>query len=191
MTGTTNVGGMTVDQALAKGTADATATAADLVKGKTAYSKGKKISGNAPAIKSTTLIFNAGTTYNKDYSSHFDSVGSYAYNSSTVEKDTIQGTTNNAYRYFCKEIAYSGNILGFKVNGVYYPLFRLRSIGMQINVMNFSAKYWIFSFGGDEVAILVDPGNAKVQVGNTDFGFSTAWNPSKKYTIEVFYMDNL
>lgn len=195
MTGYTNIGGMSAAQALINGTADATAAAADIAKGKTAYANWKKITGTAPVVKSTTVTFNQGVNYEKSYRSDWADtmvykIYPYEYQGNN---DNIQSIANVTPRWFCKQIPYSGQVLGYKVNGVYYPLFNIRPTGFSVILKGeFSAKlkYLIHEINGEEIAMMIDPGNAKVQIGASSYYSNLAWTPPKKYTVEVFYMTN-
>lgn len=72
MTGYTNVGGMSVEAAMKKGTADATATAADIAQTKIAYGKdGTRLVGTGLMTKIAWEGFPSGQSFQKKLSHQF------------------------------------------------------------------------------------------------------------------------
>lgn len=96
-------------------------------------------------------------------------------------------------RYFCREVAYSGNVVAFLVNGKMYPVNGLNPSGQSIisgGTYTMKYTYQMFTFDNEEIAFFIDPGNAKVMIGKNDVENSAAVTFSKEYAVGIVYLPN-
>lgn len=153
------------------------------------------VGGGGNPVKSAVFKYTKGQAYPRPNQTQFIDTAHYNSYPSHISsnRDNIQVDVGQITRWFCDVITYEGQVLGYKVNGIYYPIFYMKPKGFSLilrDIFSTPVIQLIHTFYNQQIAMMIDSATNKVYIGGSSYTDRNDWTPDKDYEVEIFYMED-